>query len=55
MEKVEIGWLDVVDSRSTKAFAAHWLKDGGPLHILVTVPAPPAKRTKSFIGRQNDG
>ena len=34
-ERVEIGRLDLVDPLSVEAFAARWLEDGRPLHILV--------------------
>ena len=48
--RVEIGRLDLVDPLSVEVFAARWLEDGRPLHILVTVPAPPAEGTQSFMG-----
>lgn len=35
VQLVEIGHLDLVDPRSIDAFAARWLEDGRPLHILV--------------------
>ncbi len=35
IERVEVAQLDLIDPRSVEAFAARWLNDGRPLHILV--------------------
>ena len=35
IERVEVGELDLIDPHSIKAFAARWLENGRPLHMLV--------------------
>ena len=35
VDRVEVAQLDLIDPASVDAFAAHWLKGGRPLHMLV--------------------